>query len=220
MKYSQLNKIIAQTGLSPERLHEAFGVSNMTIRRWASVPGDQKLTVSQERTVIEGIYRLIADGILRSDSEIVQNILKASTSNSFEAVLKDMGVVAGEDPTKQSYKDRISMMLFQIGSNQEHRQVVDGETKRLGVLQKMGEDWKVYISSLIKVIKTSEISFIDKLVAYGALFYLISPADLIPDSIPVVGYIDDYGFLALAVAYYIAKFPSIIGKIPRVKTSR
>jgi uncharacterized membrane protein YkvA (DUF1232 family) len=46
-------------------------------------------------------------------------------------------------------------------------------------------------------------------VAYGALFYLILPFDLIPDSIPVFGYVDDFGILGFAVAYYARKFPEL-----------
>jgi uncharacterized membrane protein YkvA (DUF1232 family) len=45
-----------------------------------------------------------------------------------------------------------------------------------------------------------------KTVIYGALAYFIWPADSIPDAIPVAGYTDDLGALALAltmVALYI-----------------
>ena len=37
-------------------------------------------------------------------------------------------------------------------------------------------------------------------VIYGALGYFISPLDAIPDIIPVVGYADDLGVLAAAIA--------------------
>ena len=38
-----------------------------------------------------------------------------------------------------------------------------------------------------------------KMVSYGALGYFISPIDVIPDFIPVVGFTDDIGVLAAAV---------------------
>ncbi|HEV8718791.1 MAG TPA: YkvA family protein [Candidatus Binatia bacterium] len=37
-------------------------------------------------------------------------------------------------------------------------------------------------------------------VIYGALGYFIVPADAIPDVVPVVGYTDDLGVLAMAIA--------------------
>ncbi|MDE7064348.1 MAG: DUF1232 domain-containing protein [Desulfovibrionaceae bacterium] len=40
-----------------------------------------------------------------------------------------------------------------------------------------------------------------KMVIYGALGYFISPLDVIPDVIPVVGFTDDLGVLAAAVAF-------------------
>ena len=45
-----------------------------------------------------------------------------------------------------------------------------------------------------------------KTVIYGALAYLILPADVIPDIIPVTGYVDDLGTVAAAlstIALYI-----------------
>lgn len=39
-----------------------------------------------------------------------------------------------------------------------------------------------------------------KMVIYGALGYFISPLDVIPDVIPAVGFTDDIGVLAAAVA--------------------
>ena len=39
-----------------------------------------------------------------------------------------------------------------------------------------------------------------KAVIYGALVYFILPADAVPDAIPVVGFSDDLGALAAAVA--------------------
>ena len=41
-------------------------------------------------------------------------------------------------------------------------------------------------------------SLVDKAIIFGSLGYLISPLDLIPDFIPVIGYMDDIGVLAWA----------------------
>jgi len=40
-----------------------------------------------------------------------------------------------------------------------------------------------------------------KSVAVAALAYLVCPLDLIPDAIPVIGYLDDAGVIAAAVAH-------------------
>lgn len=43
-------------------------------------------------------------------------------------------------------------------------------------------------------------SSLGKSVIYGALAYLILPADAIPDIIPITGYVDDVGTIAAAVS--------------------
>ncbi len=62
---------------------------------------------------------------------------------------------------------------------------------------------------LTHAIRSKKLSLADKLVAYGGLFYLILPFDLIPDSIPVFGYVDDFGILGFASAYYFKRFPGL-----------
>ncbi|MDE2313589.1 MAG: DUF1232 domain-containing protein [Elusimicrobia bacterium] len=56
------------------------------------------------------------------------------------------------------------------------------------------------------VIRSPQLTLTDKLVAYGALFYLITPFDLIPDTIPGIGYLDDFAILSLALLYYERRF--------------
>jgi uncharacterized membrane protein YkvA (DUF1232 family) len=56
-----------------------------------------------------------------------------------------------------------------------------------------------YCKRLIRAIKSPRTSLKSKAIAAGALIYFISPIDLIPDHIPVVGYLDDLAVLSLAV---------------------
>ena len=65
------------------------------------------------------------------------------------------------------------------------------------------------MGGLIQVVKSKELTTLDKLVAYGALFYLLTPFDLIPDNIPIFGLIDDYAILGIAIAYYMKRFPKL-----------
>ncbi len=60
----------------------------------------------------------------------------------------------------------------------------------------------LYISLLLYY-SIPKASFIDKAIIFGSLGYLISPLDLILDTIPVVGIMDDIGVLMFA--YYRVK---------------
>ena len=41
-------------------------------------------------------------------------------------------------------------------------------------------------------------SFLDKVIIIGSLGYLISPLDIIPDTIPIIGFVDDVAVLMFA----------------------
>ena len=75
------------------------------------------------------------------------------------------------------------------------------------VAQKCGI--KLICMALILYYSIPKLSLGDKLIAIGAIGYFISPLDLIPDYIPVIGYLDDLGILSWAVSV-------IIGNMKRV----
>ena len=58
----------------------------------------------------------------------------------------------------------------------------------------------------MNVIKSKKLSSVDKLAAYGALFYLITVIDLIPDTVPFFGLMDDLTIMGLVSAYYLKRF--------------
>lgn len=64
---------------------------------------------------------------------------------------------------------------------------------------KVAEIWDK-VMALWSFIKDPNAPWAGKAIAIGALLYLISPIDAVPDFIPVVGLADDVGVIALAVA--------------------
>lgn len=207
MKYSQLKKIIQETGLSPEQLAGPFGVSNMTLRRWSKETGNKEIPAASTRLLVEGVHQLVSEGTLKANSAIVQEVLAESPSRSFEAVLSGMGVAPTESESGKSYEENMTMALFQIGSNKDHQTQVEQGEERLSWFKRQGQEWKTGIATLTRVVRDRRFSTVEKMIAYGALFYLIAPMDLVPDALPFAGVIDDYGVLVLASTYYLARIP-------------
>ena len=198
--------------MSFEEIAPIFGISNMTLRRWGKSKKDALLSKSRQAVIREGVYQLLIDGRVKSDSKNVEAILKDMPSKSFESAIKSLGVddlMGGEN---LAHQDRLAMVLAQIGHNSAHMSEVKKQQSNIIKFKKFGKSWSNYITTLIRVIRSREIHPLDKFVAYGALFYLIWPFDLIPDSIPIIGYLDDFAFLAVASAYYAKKYPNLIDK--------
>lgn len=55
--------------------------------------------------------------------------------------------------------------------------------------------------ALVRYFRDPRASIVGKLFVLAALLYAISPVDLIPDVVPVVGWLDDIGVMSLAVAW-------------------
>ena len=69
--------------------------------------------------------------------------------------------------------------------------------KDSGILKKAGQLWN-YLTS-------GSVSGKDKAVLVGALLYVISPIDFIPDYIPLAGWFDDIGVAGFALSYIMNK---------------
>ena len=57
------------------------------------------------------------------------------------------------------------------------------------------------VRALIRYFRDRDASLLGKLFVLAAVLYVISPVDLIPDAIPIVGWLDDMGVMSLAVAW-------------------
>ena len=64
--------------------------------------------------------------------------------------------------------------------------------------QKKLKNIKLIYSALLLYYSLPKLSYFDKAIVLGALGYFISPLDIIPDYIPVVGLLDDFSILCWA----------------------
>ena len=70
-------------------------------------------------------------------------------------------------------------------------------------LRQLAED----IPALCLAMKEKDTPFLAKILAGTAVVYALSPIDLIPDFIPVIGYLDDLVLLPLLVALTLKLIP-------------
>jgi uncharacterized membrane protein YkvA (DUF1232 family)/transcriptional regulator with XRE-family HTH domain len=203
MLYSHLFKLMAQAQLSFEQLGERLGVSGMTLRRWHHDPPKGPLPKLYQTALVDATYQLIIDGALPHDSQVVKELLQTQPNLSIDAALKNLGLPGSHEKSAQQGNMVFLDALAKIGMDEGRRQQIEHGKSAIESFKKLGSDWKEKIHLLKRVISSSKLSLLEKVVAYGALFYLITPFDLVPDYVPVVGLIDDYGVLALAVGYYL-----------------
>lgn len=69
------------------------------------------------------------------------------------------------------------------------------------------KELKTKVSALFLALKRKETPLLAKLVAGITVGYALSPIDLIPDFIPILGYIDDIIILPLLIALSIKLIP-------------
>ena len=198
--------LMEATGYSPEDLGKMIGVSGMTLRRWVKKPMPVPVPVVYVPAIRDACYRLIAANRLDPDLPVVKEILSEGSSNEYQAAIQNLGLRHGFKIDQTVPHDQILTCLLQIGSYTEKQVKVDESSKKVFSFKKLGEEWAERITVLWKVIHSKKISSPDKIVAYGALFYLLTPIDFIPDHIPVFGLIDDFGVLGIAAAYYTRRF--------------
>lgn len=71
--------------------------------------------------------------------------------------------------------------------------------KIASVAKKAGLEVIYYALLLFYALQSTNVTVADKAKIIGALGYFILPIDIIPDFIPVVGYVDDGGVLLLVI---------------------
>ena len=83
-------------------------------------------------------------------------------------------------------------------------------TRRAGGLRAAGRmvaDAPRYIKMMKALLADRRVSPVAKTVLLAAAIYAVSPLDLIPDWIPVVGMMDDLGILLAAINFFFSAVP-------------
>lgn len=204
--------LMFETQWSPEMLGNRLGISGMTVRRWRKEPGDQELPRLYSNALATVISELAGEGKLPRESLVVQAAMAETRWAPFDSAAAHLGITWDRLKAGQYSEQKLIESLSDIGGNADRQEEVDRSSQRILSFKNWGTEWKERISSLMRVLQSKELHGFDKLVAYGALFYLVTPFDLIPDYIPVFGYMDDFIVLGLAAAYYLKRFPQLYSK--------
>ena len=208
MHYSQALDVLDRAGLSPERAAEELGVSGMTLRRWRGKPRSAILPEIYRSAMEPLLRRLISEGILHpEDPDAAAAFVRPE--EPFQKTLREQGITLKALGAPGKSRGIVTKGLACIGENEHRQEQVRSSGRMLERLKDMGSEWRGRIDDLMLAMRSKEITALDKLVAFGALFYLICPFDLIPDAIPVVGYADDFIVLGIAVLYYRRRFPHL-----------
>lgn len=205
--------LMNETQLSPEVLGSRLGISGMTLRRWRKEPGDRELPKLYSNALAGVIHELAAEGKLTKESSVVQAAMTQTRWTPFDSAAAHLGITWDRLKAGQFSEPKLIESLSQIGGDADRQEEVKRSAKHILSFKNWGTEWKERISSLMKVLQSNDLHAFDKLVAYGALFYLVTPFDLIPDYIPVFGYMDDFIVLGLAAAYYLKRFPQLYSKL-------
>jgi uncharacterized membrane protein YkvA (DUF1232 family) len=211
MRYRQLLHLLDKVEISPEAAAAELGVSGMTLRRWRSKPADEELPEIYRRAFEPMLKRLIGAGRIHPEDPDAAAAL-AGPDDHFQKSLAGFGIT--HEILRKDAKDsgKVASGLARIGEDPHRQSQVLDSGRMLKRFQAMSAEWKSRIADLTLVLKSDEVTRLDKLVAFGALFYLITPFDLIPDAIPVFGLVDDFIILGIAVLYYRRRFPHLFGK--------
>ncbi len=213
MTFQHLLSLLDESGLSPEQLGQRMDISGMTIRRWRSQDPKAEVPKIYRKAFADLVPQLIHEGLISPNSSAVRAIMDGAGLDNFQNIIRNMGIspeatsgAISEESMTQDQTAHVIDSLSQIGVSDKRKKEVERNEKKISGFKKIGPEWAARIATVWKVIRSSEIYNTDKLPAYGALFYLINPFDLIPDFIYGFGLIDDFAILGLAAAYYIKRY--------------
>jgi uncharacterized membrane protein YkvA (DUF1232 family) len=171
-----IRRFLEEKQWSPEAFAREVGLSHMTIRRWLEksdrtpLPAKYNATLGPRLTVSGTAPRL-------------GDIFPQARPEGFSCT--NVSEMVGDlEKNGRDYPDVKSL---------------GGDVSRKLKSERFDTVFVRHCRQLLKAIFSRKVSKRKKAVAVGALLYFLNPIDLIPDNIPVIGYLDDLAVLTLAV---------------------
>jgi uncharacterized membrane protein YkvA (DUF1232 family) len=107
--------------------------------------------------------------------------------------------------TSTMLKDRLNELFKKSGEKKVRKEFMDWieATEGLELVQRGRQMWD-YLHS-------GKVSGFEKFVLGAALLYIITPSDLLPDWLPVAGWMDDLGMAGLVLAFIAQRLDAFEG---------
>lgn len=202
MEIQQILTLIEETGLSPEDVADRMGVSGMTIRRWQQKPATDRLASLYIEGLRKAIFELVLDGSLKADSRSAQWAFSSADPISQRAALIALGFPMDGTNLQTWDTEQLLSAIGRMGAIEPNQVYVSANAEKISTFKSLSDRWSEAIAYLQSALSSVKLRPADKFVAFGAICYLLMPFDLIPDSIPVVGLLDDFAILSLANEHY------------------
>lgn len=186
-----LKNYLATQKMSPEALGKDIKISNMTIRRMLRRP--------PAATLPEKYHLALDEHCKRAQRG---SMLTAETTAS-PAGLSDLAVKLLSAHEQNDQGESFAPLLEEL--ERSGREVTDMqglESKVQATMQggRFDQRFKAHVKTLFAAIRSNKTTIAQRAICAGALLYFINPFDLIPDTLPVIGYLDDFAVFSLVVA--------------------
>ena len=102
-------------------------------------------------------------------------------------------------------KDRLNELFKKSGGKKVRKEFVQWveDTEGLEIVQRARQMWS-YLHS-------GRVSGFEKFILGAALLYIVTPTDLLPDWLPVAGWMDDLGMAGLVLAFIAQRLDAFEG---------
>lgn len=96
--------------------------------------------------------------------------------------------------------DELESHVHGLGQGNPDAQHLQNEVENKMAGLSIAKPFQERVQSLFSALKTREITEYSRSLIYGALIYFINPMDLVPDTVPMIGLLDDYSVISMVLS--------------------